>query len=87
MNKEIKEFRDVIEDFRNQIPYWHKKAAPFDCWEAFDEYNGCIELFLIDKLKEQRQEIITEIKGVRNIESETREYKAVERFRKTLLTS
>jgi len=50
----------TIERFKEKLPEWHKKSAPFDCWEAFDEYNSFIEKFITEEIKKALKEQMDE---------------------------
>ena len=75
MNKEeIKELQKLLEE--------HFELKELKDWDWRLEQ---IENWVDSKLHAQKEEIIKEIKGTRNIEINTPEYEAVERFRKTLI--
>ena len=59
-----------------------------NCWEKADKNKRCYMNPILKELeriiKAERQRIIKEIKGIRNIETEDREYQAVERLKRII---
>ena len=73
---------------------WQSKLIDFiekemqNCWWKADKNKRCYMNPILKEveriIKAERQRIIKEIKGIRNIETEDREYQAVERLKRII---